>query len=107
MRHSLRTQGLIAALVLLAYMLGAGSYIAGERARILDNVVALEHLQGAEAELPGWWLVQEHIAEIHNRRSEHGKAIAIYEELVRVLAARVHHALIPEAGTKPRIFYLT
>ena len=48
-----------------------------------ELVVALEHLQGAEAELPGWWLVQEHIAEIHNRRSEHGKAIAIYEELVR------------------------
>lgn len=50
-RHSLRTQGLIAALVLLAYMLGAGSYIAGERARILDNVVALEHLSVHEKAL--------------------------------------------------------
>jgi Fe-S-cluster-containing dehydrogenase component len=28
-------------------------------------------------------------------------------EVSRLLAARVHHALIPEAGTKPRIFYLT
>jgi Fe-S-cluster-containing dehydrogenase component len=25
----------------------------------------------------------------------------------RLLAARAHHALVPEAGTKPRIFYLT
>ena len=28
-------------------------------------------------------------------------------EVSRLLAARVHHALIPEAGTSPRIFYLT
>ena len=28
-------------------------------------------------------------------------------EVSRLLAARANHALIPEAGTKPRIFYLT
>lgn len=45
--------------------------------------VALKHLQGADAELAGWWLVREHVAEIHIRRSQHDEAIAIYEELVR------------------------
>ncbi|MDC0673013.1 tetratricopeptide repeat protein [Nannocystis radixulma] len=45
--------------------------------------IALKHLQEADAELAGWWLVQEHIAEIHNRRDRHAEAIAIYEELVR------------------------
>lgn len=54
--------------------------IAMERGEL---VVAVEHLKGADAELAGWWLVQEYVAEIHNRRSEHDKAIAIYEELVR------------------------
>jgi len=44
---------------------------------------ALQHLQGADAELAGWWLVREHIAEIHHRRDQHAEAIAIYEELVR------------------------
>jgi len=28
-------------------------------------------------------------------------------EVSRALAARPHHALIPAAGTEPRIFYLT
>ena len=54
--------------------------IAMDRGELL---VALEHLQAADAELAGWWLVQEHIAEVHNRRDKHDKAIAIYEELVR------------------------
>ena len=27
--------------------------------------------------------------------------------LAELLAARANHALIPEAGTKPRIYYLT
>ncbi len=54
--------------------------IAMDRGELL---VALEHLQGADAELAGWWLVQEHIAEVHNRRDKHDKATAIYEELVR------------------------
>ena len=30
-----------------------------------------------------------------------------HSEVSRLLAARANHALIPEAGTKPRIFYLT
>jgi tetratricopeptide (TPR) repeat protein len=45
-------------------------------------LVALEHLQGADAELSGWWLVQEHIAEAHDRLGNHGESIAIYEALV-------------------------
>ena len=62
---------------------------------------ALEHLQAADAELPGWWLVQEHIAETYDHLGQHGKAIAIYEELVRThgmaqhmdaLAAAIRHA---------------
>ena len=44
---------------------------------------AQEHLQNADAELAGWWLVQEHLAEVHARRGEHDKALAIYERLVR------------------------
>lgn len=48
-----------------------------------ELLVALEHLQGADAELAGWWLVQEHIAEVHNRRDKHDQAVAIYEALVR------------------------
>jgi Fe-S-cluster-containing dehydrogenase component len=27
-------------------------------------------------------------------------------EVSRLLASRAHHSLLPEAGTKPRIFYL-
>ncbi|PCC72089.1 Uncharacterized conserved protein HemY, contains two TPR repeats [Nannocystis exedens] len=48
-----------------------------------DLRLGLKHLQDADAELTGWWLVQEHIAEIHNRRDDHARAIEIYEELVR------------------------
>jgi tetratricopeptide (TPR) repeat protein len=44
---------------------------------------ALEHMQDADAELSGWWLVQEHVAEVHGRLGHHGKALAILEELVR------------------------
>lgn len=44
---------------------------------------AQEHLQNADAELSGWWLVQEHLAEVHARRGEHDRALAIYEGLVR------------------------
>ena len=28
-------------------------------------------------------------------------------EISRLLASRAHHALLPAAGTEPRIFYLT
>ncbi|MCY0987043.1 hypothetical protein OV203_07910 [Nannocystis sp. ILAH1] len=48
-----------------------------------DLRLALKHLQEADSELSGWWLVQEHIAEIHNRRDDHARAIEIYEALVR------------------------
>ena len=44
--------------------------------------VAFEHLRAADAELPGWWLVQEHLAELHHRNGDHQEAIAIYEALV-------------------------
>ena len=70
-----------------------------------DLQIALKHLQGAEAELAGWWLVHEQIAEIHSRRDEHAEAVAIYEELVRTtdlpqhmdaLAALYRHKGEPE-----------
>ncbi len=44
---------------------------------------ALQRFEEADAELSGWWLVQEHIAEAHDRLGQHGRAIAIYEALVR------------------------
>ncbi len=43
---------------------------------------ALEHLHDADAELSGWWLVQEHIAEAHDRLGQHGQAIEILQALV-------------------------
>jgi tetratricopeptide (TPR) repeat protein len=45
-------------------------------------LLALERLQEADAELSGWWLVQEHLAEVYDRLGQHGRALAIYEELV-------------------------
>jgi tetratricopeptide (TPR) repeat protein len=69
------------------------------------SLVALEHLQAADAELPGWWLVREHIAEVHDRLGDHGKAIVIYEELLRstelpqlmdALASAYQHAGEPQ-----------
>lgn len=51
---------------------------------------ALQHLQDADAELAGWWLVREHIAEIHHRRDNHAEAIAIYEDLVRAVDLPQH-----------------
>lgn len=47
------------------------------------HLQALELLQAADAELSGWWLVQEHLAEVHHRLGQHGRAIAILEALVR------------------------
>lgn len=44
---------------------------------------ALARFEAADAELSGWWLVREHIAEIHHRRSNHSEAIEILQELVR------------------------
>jgi predicted Zn-dependent protease len=43
---------------------------------------ALLRLQEADAELPGWWLVEEHLAELYNTLGVHAKAITIYEKLV-------------------------
>lgn len=43
---------------------------------------AMKHLQDADAELSGWWLVQEQIAEVYSRRDDHAKAIEIYERIV-------------------------
>jgi tetratricopeptide (TPR) repeat protein len=45
-------------------------------------LVALEHLMGADAEVDGWWLVQEHLADAHDRLGNHAQAIAILEGLV-------------------------
>lgn len=47
-----------------------------------QSLIALEQLEAADAELPGWWLVQEHVAAVHDRLGEHGRAIAIYEGLL-------------------------
>lgn len=66
---------------------------------------ALERLAEAEAELPGWWLVQEHIAEVYDRLGQHRRAIEIYDALVRhgglpqhmdALASAYRHAGEPE-----------
>lgn len=46
-----------------------------------DLKTAQAHLDTAGAELPGWWLVQEHLAELHNRRNEHDRALEILEKL--------------------------
>lgn len=43
---------------------------------------ALAHYREAEAELAGYWLVEEHIAEILNRLGERDASIALYESLV-------------------------
>jgi signal transduction histidine kinase len=50
-RKSLRARGLMATLALLAYVLGAGLYIAGERAKIFDSIQALEQLASHEKAL--------------------------------------------------------
>lgn len=62
-----------------AWTLVQRGLLAMERGAYLQ---ALEHLQDADAELSGWWLVQEHIAEVHDRLGRHGKAIEILEALV-------------------------
>lgn len=74
-----------------------------------ELLTALKHLQNADAELAGWWLVQEHVAEVHSRRAEHDKAVAIYEDLVRTtdlpqhmdaLAGLHRHTGKPEAAAE-------
>ena len=50
-RKSLRARGLVATLALLAYLFGAGLYIATERAHIYDNMQALERVSRHEKAL--------------------------------------------------------
>jgi tetratricopeptide (TPR) repeat protein len=45
-------------------------------------LLAAEHLEAADAEVRGWWLVQEHLARAYDRLGDHGRAIAIYESLL-------------------------
>lgn len=62
-----------------AWLLLQRGIVAMDRGELMD---ALQHLRDADAELSGWWLVQEHIAEVYSRLSNHDKAIAIVEQLV-------------------------
>jgi len=47
-----------------------------------DYDEALRHYRDADAAMPDYWLVQEHIAEIHALRGEHAQALAIYRPVV-------------------------
>lgn len=60
-------------------------------------LLALEHLQAADAELPGWWLVQEHLAEAHDRLGAHGRARAIRTTLVETSGLPQHMDLLAAA----------
>lgn len=51
---------------------------------------ALERLEEADLELSGWWLVQEHLAELHDVLGDHEGAIAIYEEIVPLYGMPQH-----------------
>jgi predicted Zn-dependent protease len=44
---------------------------------------ALSRLKAADADLPGWWLVEEHIAEVYTLMDRHAEAAEIYERVVR------------------------
>jgi tetratricopeptide (TPR) repeat protein len=43
---------------------------------------ALLRFRAADAAFPGWWLVEEHIAEVHARRGEAEEALAIYASVL-------------------------
>lgn len=43
---------------------------------------ALVRFQAADAAFPGWWLVDEHIAEVHARRGDGEEALAIYTSVL-------------------------
>lgn len=62
-----------------AWLLLQRGIVAMDRGELMD---ALRHLRDADAALSGWWLVQEHIAEVYGRLGNHDKAIAIYAQLV-------------------------
>jgi tetratricopeptide (TPR) repeat protein len=61
------------------------------------HLQAQRWLQEADAELPGWWLVQEHLADVHDRLGEHGRALTIYEELVRAHGMPQHMDALAKA----------
>lgn len=61
------------------------------------HLQAQQRLQEADAELPGWWLVQEHLAEVHDRLGEHARALAIYEALVRAHGMPQHMDALAKA----------
>jgi tetratricopeptide (TPR) repeat protein len=44
---------------------------------------AMARLKEADKEFPGWWLIREHIAEVHTLLGQDVKAAAIYEQVVR------------------------
>jgi tetratricopeptide (TPR) repeat protein len=44
---------------------------------------ALTKLRAADAGFPGWWLIEEHIAEVHTLMGEDAAAVPIYEEVLR------------------------
>ncbi len=44
---------------------------------------ALAHYLRAERLMPGWWLAQEHVAEVHALRGERDVALQRYEDLAR------------------------
>lgn len=75
-----------------------------ERGRYDD---ALAHYQDAEKALPGWWLVEEHMAELHALSGRHEAARAIYIDVVARTGnpelmdalADVEHALGNEKAT--------
>lgn len=62
-----------------AWILLQRGIIAMDRGEPMD---ALQHLRDADAALSGWWLVQEHIAEVYSRLGNHDKAVAILEQQV-------------------------
>ncbi|MEM9196018.1 MAG: hypothetical protein AAGF12_43030 [Myxococcota bacterium] len=70
---------------------------------------ALRHYRRADAEFPGWYLVEEHIAEILTLQEKYDEAMAIYTEVVErtgspefmVAIAGVHEAEgRPEEATR-------
>ena len=43
---------------------------------------AMTRLKEADATFPGWWLIREHIAEVHTLLGQDDEAIALYEQVV-------------------------
>lgn len=51
-----------------------------ERGRVAE---ALQHYEAADAALPGWWLIEEHIAEALADSGAIDEAVRLYREIVR------------------------